>query len=248
MPCPDGQLINPVTCPLTLPFPPMATTDRIATADPRYWDCPTLDTEGHLEASLGNPLELPDHLADAIETAWASESEAALCRWFARLAHRQYEHVHRDNTYNSENDFSSNFVFSVFAPVDCSDWLWSDDVFVVIETHLGGDVRGNYGAARVYRVDSLADTSFLDWVCGWYASPINTESVNYLADCEHPELQAVNDRLCIGYSSHPTSEVREHLWQGTEPVWSDRHGCYVARLADVPFAVRLEPSEPCYGG
>jgi len=225
-----------------------ATTDHIVTADPCYWDCPTLDTDGHLEASLGQPLTLPEYLEDAMLSDWATASEDALCRWFARLTHRTYQHVTRDNTYNSENDFSSNFVFSVYAPEDCSDWLWSDDVFVVVETHLGGDVRGNYGPARVYRVDSLAETGFLDWVVGWHASPINQDSVSYLADCECKELQAVNDRICIGYSSHPTSEVREHLWQGTEPVWSDRHGCYVACLADVPFAVRLEPSEPCYGG
>jgi len=152
----------------------------------------------------------------------------------------------RDNTYNSENDFSSNFVFSIFQPEDASDWCYSDDVFVVVETHLGGDVRGNYGPLRVYRVDNIAESGFLDWVVGWYASPINEDSPNYLADCDCRELQAINDRICTGYSSHPTSEVREHLWQNTEPTWSDRLNCYVARFADVPFAVRLQPSEPYY--
>ena len=219
---------------------------ELVSADPHWWDCPQLDTAGHISASLGDALDLPDHLAEHLDNHWASDHEPALLRWFARLTHNTYEHVHRDNTYNHDNDFSSNFVFSVFAPVDCSDWLWAQDVFVVVETHLGGDVRGNYGPAAVFRVDCLAESGFLDWVCGWFASPINPASINYLADAEHPELQAANDRLCIGYSSHPTSELSQLLWQESEPVWSERLNCYVARLADVPFAVRIEPVAPYY--
>lgn len=207
-------------------------------ADPRFWDCPTLDTEAHLENSLGKPLTLPDSIDPGI---WATEQEDALCRWFARLTHRQYVQAARDNTCNSENDFSSNFVFSIFQPEDASDWCYSDDVFVVVETHLGGDVRGNYGPLRVYRLDDIAESGFLDWVVGWYASPINTDSVS---DCR--ELETINDRIRVGYSSHPTSEVRDLLWHNTEPTWSEKLNCYVARFADVPFAVRLEPSEPYY--
>jgi hypothetical protein len=225
----------------------MTTTLRTETvsADPKYWDCPTLDTDQHISESLGKRLELPESVDS---DQWATEQDEALCRWFARLGHQQYEQVARDNTYNQENDLSANYVYSVFAPVDCSDWLWCDDVFVVIENHLGGDVRGNYGPLAVYRVDQLAETGFFDLVCGWYASPINKDSFCYEADCEHPELQAANDRLSVGYSSHPTSEVRNLLWQGCEPVWSERLGCYVARLADVPFAVCLVPTEPYYAG
>jgi len=37
------------------------------------------------------------------------------------------------------------------------------------------------------------------------------------------------------------------LWQGCDPVWSDQLRCHVARLADVPFAVRVEPIGPSYG-
>ena len=222
------------------------TFQPVASADPKWWDCPTLDTAAHIAESLGEPLTLPDHIDG---DGWVSEAEDALCRWFARLTHQQYEHVHRDNVYNHENDFSSQFVFSVFAPVDRSEWLYSDDVFITVERHLGGDVRGNYSSFQVFRVDSIADSGFLDWVCGWRAEPIRSESSSdLLALLEDSELSAANDRLSIGYSSHPTSELRSLLWQGTEPVWSERHGCYVARLADVPFAVKLHPTEPCYGG
>ena len=217
----------------------------LITVDSRYLECCTIDTAGHLEASLGNPLQLPDHLnADG----WATEQEEALCRWFARLTHQQYRHITRDNTYNSENNLSSNFVFSIYAPEDCIDWCWADDVFVVVETHLGGDVRGNYGAFQVFRVDSVGDSGFLDWTLGWAAEPINADSVDYLAKLEDQELQRANDEMCVGWSSCPSSHlINDLIMPNTEPAWSDRLNCWVGRLRDVDFAVRLHPVEPCYG-
>lgn len=91
---------------------------ELVCADPRWWDCPQLNTAEHLRASLGDAITLPAHLADALRTDWATEHEPALLRWFSLLTHQSYEHVHRDNTYNSENDLSENSVFSVFAPSD----------------------------------------------------------------------------------------------------------------------------------
>ena len=102
-----------------------ASADELVAADPRYWDCPSLNTAAHIAQSLGKPLTLPPHLADALTTDWATEHEPALLRWFARLSHQDYAQVHRDNTYNQENDFSENFVFSIFSPVGCSDWCWA---------------------------------------------------------------------------------------------------------------------------
>ena len=215
------------------------------TVDQRYLECSAINTEAHLRASLGDPLELPEHIDSG---AWVSDEEERLCRWFARMTHQQYRHILRDNTYNSENDLSSNFVFSVFAPEDCSDWIWANDVFIVVETHLGGDVRGNYGAFQVFRVDSVGDSGFLDWTLGWHASPINSDAVDFLAKCEDQTLQRANDELSNGWSSHPTSHLlQDVIMPNTEPTWSDRLNCWVARLKDVDFAVRLEPQEPCYG-
>ncbi len=232
----------------TISTPAAAVATGPAAADPRYWDCPTLNTEAHLAESLGEPLALPEHLADALAVGWASEHEEALCRWFARLTHSSYQQVCRNNSYNSEQDLSAQFVFSVFAPEDCTDWCWCPDLFVVVECHLGGDVRGSYGPALVYRVDSIADSGFLDWVVGWWCSPVNREAVSFLADCEHPALTRANDRLSIGWSSHPTSELAELLLIGSVPAWSERLGCWVGRLDGVPFPVRMEPQAPCYGG
>lgn len=215
------------------------TTKQIATADPKWFDCPNLDTDLHIEESLGSPIKLPDNIDNS---DWVSEQESALLRLFARLTYTQYEQVTRDNTYNSENDFSSNFVFSIFAPVDCSDWCYCDDLFVAIEKHLGGDVRGNYGNFEVYRVDNIAESGFFDWVVGWYAQPIADDY-----DSEFPDLQRLNDRFCIGYSSWPTGEVQDALIS-KKPTWSEKFNCYVARLANVPFPVKLEPVEPYYCG
>ncbi len=206
-------------------------------ADPICWDCPEIDTDLHILNSLGEPLALPEHI-DASD--WVSEQEPALLRWFARETNQQYRAELRDNTYNSENDFSANFVFTIYAPKDCSYWCYQHDIFVTVEKHLGGDVRGNYGHFSVFRVDSIADSGFLDWVCGWYASPLPAD-----ADAEYPDLVSWNDRFCQGYSSWPTGEVRDAL-ASKEPAWCDTRKTWLARLQDVPFPVVLTPTAPYY--
>lgn len=213
--------------------------EAIATADRICWDCPTLDSDLHILESLGEPLPLPDHIDSG---NWATEEEPALLRWFARETHQQYVQVLRDNTYNHDQDLSAQLLFSVFAPEEASDWCWCDDLYVVVERHLGGDVRGNYGSFSVFRVDRIGESGFFDWVCGWFARPI---AADY--DSDWPALQRWNDRFSVGYSGWPTGEVRDAL-TSKKPAWSDKHGAYVARLEDVPFPVILEPVAPYYGG
>ena len=208
-----------------------------ASADPTCWDCPTLDTDLHILNSLGEPLPLPDHIDPG---AWVSDQEPALLRWFARETHRQYRHECRDNTYNSGNDFSANFVFSVYVPEDCADWCWCDDVFITVERHLGGDVRGNYGPFAVFRVDQIGESGFFDWVVGWHAEPVPAD-----ADAEWPALNSLNDRFATGYSRWPTGEVRDAL-VSKEPAWCDTRKAWLARLQDVPFPVVLHPVAPFY--
>jgi hypothetical protein len=206
-------------------------------ADPTFWDCPTLDTDLHILNSLGEPLPLPDHIDPG---AWVSDQEPALLRWFAKETHRQYRHACRDNTYNSDNDFSANFVFSVYVPEDCADWCWCDDVFITVERHLGGDVRGNYGPFAVFRVDQIGESGFFDWVCGWHAEPVPAD-----ADSDLPDLTRWNDRFATGYSSWPTGEVRDAL-VSKEPAWCETRKAWLARLQDVPFPVVLHPVAPFY--
>ena len=213
----------------------------IATFAPvNSWDCPTLDSDSHISESLGNAINIPEDVESKLSGKYAAEVDDVLCRFFARRSHQEYTSVLRDNTYNQENDLDSNFIFEIFAPVDCGDWLYSDDVYVVIERHLGGDVRGNYGEIEVYCVDKIAESGFFDLVCGWWVDPISEDY-----DCDLSEL---NDRLCVGYSSWPTGELRDRLMPETEPVWCDRLGCYVGRLKGVEFPVKMYSQAPYYGG
>jgi hypothetical protein len=209
-----------------------------AYADQNFWDCPSIDTDEHIANSLGQPVKLPE----SIDTgAWLSDVEDDLLAFFKEETGQDYVQQARDNTYNSEQDLSSQFVFSIFTPEDCADWCWSDNVFVSVETHLGGDVRGNYSDFKIYRVDNIAETGFLDWVCGWHAS-----SLRDLAG-DAGELDEVNDELSVGYCARPTSRLGELLSPNTEPAWSDKHKAFVCRLADYAFPVLVEPVAPYYG-
>ena len=49
-----------------------ASAGELVAADPRYWDCPSLNTAEHIANSLGKPIALPPHLADALMTDWAT--------------------------------------------------------------------------------------------------------------------------------------------------------------------------------
>ena len=214
----------------------MTPTNQTAYADPLWWDAPTLDTDLHILESLGEPIPVPDHID---RNDWALEAEPALLRWFARENRQQYRQALRDNTYNSEQDLSAQFVFTVYVPEDAPDWCWAHDAYVVVEKHLGGDVRGNYGPFNVFKVDSLADTGFFNWVCSWFVRPV-------AEDYDSEILQTANDRLSVGYSSWPTGELRDLLHPGTEPAWSDTHKAYICRLDGVPFPVIAEPTAPFY--
>lgn len=209
-------------------------------ADPKFWECPTIDSVDHIKRSLGEKLFLPEDI-DCDE--WMNESLERLEREFSKIAKRPIEHVKSWNTYNQDNDLSQQINFAIFAPVDCADWCWADDTFVVTELHLGGDVRGNYGPFSAYRVDNIGETGFLDVTAGWYATPVTPDATRDACEA----LEAINGRLGTGYSEWPTGELRKALIGKSEPAWVEALGCYVGRLANVPFPVRLEPTEPCYG-
>jgi hypothetical protein len=125
----------------------------------------------------------------------------------------------RDNTYNSENDLSSELNLTVYGE-EGSDWCWADDVYVAICVHKGGDVRGNYGGVRIYRADSLADTGFFDWVMGWTVEVLNTyTSTNDTFTC-WDEDESLTEQASPGYHGHPSSYVYDII--GTDNVeWRD---------------------------
>ena len=210
--------------------------DAICSVDPKYWDCPILDTDAHIKAALGDPIELPEYIDNS---EWANLSDS-LRSYLSHLeCGRIIEHV-RDNTYNSENDLSAEFIYTIFAPHDVIDWLWANNIYVAIEKHLGGDVRGNYSDFKVYNVDNIAETGLFDIVCGW-----NVEPVGFTNPSDR-NLETINERLEIGWSSNPTSMLRDYLLPNTEPAYNKELNCYIGRLTDYPYPVKLQVTEPYY--
>lgn len=211
--------------------------------DKQYPECCSIDTAYHVAETLGQPLKLPGTLAGLLAEHWANseETEPNLLALFELMTGTEYQQVCRDNTYNHENDLSTFFVFTVYAPIGCRDWCWERDCFVVVEVGTVGDPRYcAYSPAAVYRLDDtmIGDCSFLDWRLGWWLEPISDRY-------DRTELDTINDRCSSCYSSAPYYQLTENLYAA--PIWSDRHSCYIARPKDVSFPCKVSPVEPCYG-
>lgn len=141
----------------------------------------------------------------------------------------------RDNVYNNEQDFDNVFTWTVYAPTTSGDWVYAPYAYVAICRHVGGDPRGAYHCADVYRVDdALAENGFCDWVVGWYVVDAETNS----------PIERAED-YAVGYAQHPTSELEQAL-DNEDPddpfTWKD--GAYRARIngravvchPELPFA------------
>lgn len=198
--------------------------------DHRFPDCTAIDTEVWLERVLGTEVLCGGDLEETISHKWLVQAEYDILEAIENVEGVRYKRTDVDNVYNNENDFSSVFQWQVFYPENASDWIYADNVYVAIEVHLGGDVRGNYGRVRLYKVDCLAESGFLDWCLGW--------SVNY-ADGTGVEE---NDRFSIGYASHPFYEMQNHLKGGYKAkiLWSEKRNCFVSTYQDGRF-VELHP-------
>lgn len=193
--------------------------------DRNFWDCTSINTEEWIAKVLGKPL---DYECDG---RWLSEQKYKILEFIENDSGGvMYTKTEVDNVYNYEQNFSSVFQWQIFYPTGERDYMYCDDVYVAIEAHQGGDVRGNYGAVQLYRADYLADSGFFDWVIGW--------SVNY-ANGEPVEQ---NDRFGIGYASNPTCELQDHLKDSyrTKVQWSEKRQCFVAPYENGRF-VELHP-------
>ena len=186
--------------------------------DEKFAEYTAIDTEAWLTRVLGEEVFDGGELEEAMQGKWLMQCEYLILEAIEAAESRNYKRTSVDNVYNNENDFSSVFQWQVFYPDDASDWFHADNVYVAIEVHNGGDVRGNYGRVRLYKVDSLADSGFLDWVLGWHVNYSNGEPV--------PE----NDRFCIGYASNPFYEMRGYLKADLR--WSEKRKCFVGVYQD----------------
>ena len=137
----------------------------------------------------------------------------------------------RDNVCNSENDFNAAFTWTVYGN-DSGDWLWdSGEQYIGVCVHRGGDVRGNYGVPRFFRVgDCIADTGFIDWTVSWYCESGPDDGM----------VEKINEECSYGYTSHPTSHLCDLL--GTEDCqW--RSGSAFVKTEEGTYHLT-----PCYYG
>lgn len=101
----------------------------------------------------------------------------------------------RENTYNVENDFSQNILFTYLLPegISTDDWYYKDDLIIVVQTHNGADVRGGYSSPVFCKANGQCETSFLDWTVGYFSSENN------------------HDQFSIGYASNPTYYLNSEI-------------------------------------
>lgn len=88
----------------------------------------------------------------------------------ARGVKSNYVKTRGDNTYNSDNDLSQNFVFTLFAFTnDPHADIWHrDDVYVAIAPHTGCDIRGGYPSLQIFRV--VDPCYFANWQVEFWAN------------------------------------------------------------------------------
>lgn len=142
------------------------------------------------------------------------------------------------NTYNHDTNFSDVFQWAFFYPEEAGpDWIYEKHVYVAIEKHRGGDVRGNYGRVQLYGpVDA---PRLYDMQLSWDVRHLNDEPV---ADADHFEA---------GYHQCPLSHLMKQLkqkpgrWEGTtqvavQPRWSEKLQCYLARHKD-GYTIKIKP-------
>lgn len=191
--------------------------------DKHFPECTAINTEAWLTETLGKPIELPDavHNAD-----WSDEAQEII-QFLAEKTGVEYYAVHRDNVYNHENSFSNIFVYEIFAPAGCRDWAYTDDTYVSINVHRGGDARAHYGATRLYKIDCIGETNFFEWSIGW--------RFYTLAD---DFLEQISEKTSCGYSSYPWGELTDVVHEKTIR-WSDKYQCFIGRRIDGDGSVKI---------
>jgi len=190
----------------------------------------SIDTGEFLEQTLGREVLDGGELEKILSKKWLMQCEYDIKAALHDETGTRYKCTEVDNVYNHENDFSSVFQYQIFYPESESDFYYCDDVFVAVEIHQGGDVRGNYGRPQIFRVDNVAESGFFNWVLGW--------SVNYSDGREVPE----NDRFSIGYAKHPFYEMQGYLKNNykTPVFYSKKRGAFLSIYNDGRF-VEIRP-------
>lgn len=167
---------------------------------------------------------------------WISwpEMQAAIAEYLLATTGEEYvPATDIGNVYNNENDFSNVFQFQPWVPMReasqhtktgewyCDEWYYRDDVFMAVEIHLGGDVRGNYGTVELRGpVNNLSEAGFLDWKLGWYVTAYCAKEGRHTV-----ESADVDGEFLQGYHACPTYQLSNSLKD--TPRWSESRDCFV---------------------
>ena len=174
---------------------------------PGYLSDASINTKGWIDAKLGSALSVDWPSGE--QPAWDNSPE--ILEYLEQREGREYKLEFRDNVYNSENDFNQVFTFSVYIPADSEDWIYEDGAYVALCLHKGGDTRGNYTFASLYKPrEALGESGFTDFVLGWSVTDGKGDRI------------ASADRYEVGYSNSPTSELNKFLSPGKDAkgLWS----------------------------
>lgn len=132
-------------------------------------DAVLISTPHHLSGTLDRTPE-----AEALEAefyAYADRPENRNKSW-SELMHDFIEKEKgftvemEENTYNTENQLDQGFFFIMFK--------YQGELYVILQTHNGADIRGGYSKPRVFRVDD--ETLFLDWHIEYWCPNCNATS------------------------------------------------------------------------
>lgn len=191
----------------------------------------TLDTQEFIENTCGQPLDYED------QGRWMAQQETQIIEYLKKKTGKNYKNFAVGNPYNGENDLSSVFQMMFLAPEDSRDYLYDDELYVAVEIHQGGDVRGNYGPVKVY--GPIYDGSYLlNYVLEW--------QVHYADGTE--TLESEEGQFQGGWAQHPLSHLMKFMKQEEvtqtfgqevrkitrpiEPKWSERHQAFVGWYKD----------------
>lgn len=143
--------------------------------------------------------------------AWAAREENSELSWFEAGKTFATEvlgliQLARDNTCNSENDLSQNYVWEVYAAEDGGDWIYQDEALMVCYAHTGCDVRGGYAYPLFLRCQGDYSVPF-DLTVEWRIS----EGTLDTKELSQEEYQELDEKWSIGYTSNPTYQFSKDI-------------------------------------
>jgi hypothetical protein len=199
--------------------------------DKEDWRNCRIDTDSHIAKSLGEPMELPSCMKEALS------DKTEVCKFLSCVMETEVVEYADQSTatpiYGEENDLSRQFSFKVYGEATgTKDWYWKRDVFVIIND------------SKMYRCDDpLVDGDFFTWRLDWFARPI-AESAPV-----GPALDKVNNEISQGYSSDPKCAIGSWLDRrvaASDVKWVEKRQGYVCRFRGIAYATVLFPIAPSY--